>query len=65
MFARVLPLLGFLSLAAVFVKAWHDYSQPGFNDSTPLLGVQVPILIGIGGLLLGGVADADRVGGSP
>ena len=54
-FAGVLPLLGFLSLAAVFVKAWHDYSQPGFNYSKPLLGVQVPIVIGIGGLLLGGV----------
>ena len=54
-FAGVLPLLGFLSLAAVFVKAWHDYSQPGFNYSQPLLGVQVPIVIGIGGLLLGGV----------
>jgi hypothetical protein len=26
--AGVLPMLGFLSLAAVFVKAWHDYSQP-------------------------------------
>ncbi len=51
--AGVLPLLGFLSLAAVFVKAFHDYSQPGFNYSPPLLGVQVPIVIGIGGLLVG------------
>jgi amino acid transporter len=54
-FAGVLPLLGFLSLAVVFVKAWHDYSQPGFNYSPPLLGVQVPIALGIGGLLLGAV----------
>jgi amino acid transporter len=52
-YAGVLPLLGFLSLAVVFVKAWHDYSQPGFNYSPPLLGVQIPIVIGIGGLLLG------------
>ena len=53
--AGVLPLLGFVSLATVFVKAFHDYSQPGFNYSTPLLGVQVPIVIGIGGLLAGAV----------
>jgi amino acid transporter len=51
--AGVLPLLGFVALAAVFVKAFHDYSQPGFNYSPPLLGVQVPIVIGIGGLLAG------------
>lgn len=54
-FAGLLPLLGFLSLAAVFVKAWHDFSQPGFNYSKPFLGIQVPIVMGIGGLLLGGV----------
>jgi amino acid transporter len=54
-FVGVLPLLGFLSLAAVFVKALHDYSQAGFNYSKPILGIQVPIVIGIGGLLLGGV----------
>ena len=53
--AGVLPVLGFLALAVVFVKAWHDYSQPGFNYSPPLLGIQIPIVIGIGGLLLGGV----------
>jgi amino acid transporter len=53
--AGVLPFLGFLSLAAVFVKAWHDFSQPDFNYSKPFLGIQVPIVIGIGGLLLGGV----------
>jgi amino acid transporter len=53
--AGVLPFLGFASLAAVFVKAWHDYSQPDFNYSKPFLGIQVPIFIGIGGLLFGGL----------
>jgi amino acid transporter len=53
--AGVLPLLGFASLAAVFVKAWHDFSQPEFNYSKPFLGIQVPIVIGIGGLVLGGL----------
>jgi amino acid transporter len=54
-FVGVLPMLGFLSLAAVFVKAFHDYSQAGFNYSKPILGVQVPIVMGIGGILLGGL----------
>jgi amino acid transporter len=53
--AGLLPLAGFLSLAAVFVKAFHDYSKAGFNYSPPILGIQVPIFIGIGTLLLGGV----------
>jgi amino acid transporter len=55
LFAGVLPLLGFASLAAVFVKSLHDYGQAGFNYSPPLLGVQVPIVIGIGGLVAGAV----------
>jgi amino acid transporter len=54
-FVGVLPFLGFASLAAVFVKAFHDYSQKGFNYSPPILGIQVPIFIGIGTLVLGAV----------
>ncbi len=49
----LLPLIGAGVMAAVFVKAFHDYSQAGFNYSKPLFGIQVPIVIGIGGLLLG------------
>jgi amino acid transporter len=54
--AGVVPLLGFAMLAYIFGKAAHDYSQAGFNYSGPLLGIEVPIVIGIGGLLLGVVA---------
>jgi amino acid transporter len=54
-FAGVVPLLGFGLMAALFVKAFHDYSQKGFNYSPPLWGIQVPIAIGIGLLLLGAV----------
>ena len=54
--AGVAPLLGFVMLAYVFGKAFHDYSQEGFNYSPPFLGIEVPIAIGIGGLLLGFVA---------
>ncbi|HEX5145963.1 MAG TPA: APC family permease [Conexibacter sp.] len=55
-FAGLAPMLGFLMLAFIFGKAAHDYSQAGFNYSAPFLGIQVPIVIGIGGLLLGIVA---------
>jgi amino acid transporter len=55
--AGVLPLLGFGMLAFVFVRAYIDYGTKGydedFNYTPPLLGLEVPIIIGIGGLLLG------------
>jgi amino acid transporter len=54
--AGVVPLLGFAMLAFVFGKAFHDYSQAGFNYSPPFLGIEVPIVIGVGSLLLGVVA---------
>jgi amino acid transporter len=56
LFAGVVPLLGFAILALIFVKALHDYSQKDFNYSPPFLGIEVPIAIGIGSLLLGVVA---------
>ncbi|MGH2868488.1 MAG: hypothetical protein ACRDNK_13095, partial [Solirubrobacteraceae bacterium] len=37
----------------VFVRAYLNYSQSGTGASPPLLGVQVPIVIGIGAVLLG------------
>jgi amino acid transporter len=55
-FAGLAPLAGFAMLAYIFGKAAHDYSQEGFNYSGPFLGIEVPIVIGIGGLLLGIVA---------
>jgi amino acid transporter len=51
--AGVVPLLGFLLMAGLFVKAFHDYSQKDFNYSPPLWGIEVPIAVGIGMLLLG------------
>jgi len=52
-FAGILPLLGFLSLSFVFVRAYMNYSQSGAAASPPLLGIQIPIVIGIGSVLLG------------
>jgi amino acid transporter len=55
--AGLLPLFGFVSLAFVFVRAYIDYGTKGYaedyNYTPPWLGIEVPIIIGIGGLLLG------------
>lgn len=53
LFTGVLPLIGFLALAFVFVRAYTNYSKSGAGASPPLLGVQIPIVIGIGSVLLG------------
>jgi len=37
----------------VFIKSYITSSKAGANYSGPFLGVQVPIVIGVGGLLLG------------
>jgi amino acid transporter len=52
-FAGLLPLLGCGLMFAVFAKAFHDYGESGAGYSPPILGIQVPIVIGIGSLLLG------------
>ena len=49
----LLPLVGAALMFAVFAKAFHDYSQTGAGYSKPLWGIQIPIVIGIGTLLLG------------
>jgi amino acid transporter len=49
----VLPLLGAAGMFWIFYKAYVTDSKSGYNYSPPLLGIQVPIVIGIGGLLLG------------
>jgi amino acid transporter len=52
-YTGLVPLAGGLIMAGVFIKAFHDYSQAGFNYAKPIAGVEVPIAIGIGSLLLG------------
>jgi amino acid transporter len=55
--AGLLPLAGFAMLAFVFVRAYIDYGTKGYeqdyNYSEPWHGIELPVLIGIGGLLLG------------
>jgi amino acid transporter len=56
----MIPGLGALLLGAIFIKALTHYSQHTIggqpvNYARPLAGVEVPVVIGIGSLLLGGV----------
>jgi amino acid transporter len=52
--AGLLPVLGGVAMGFVFVKSFIvvQYTQ-GYNYSHPLFGIQIPIVIGIGALLLG------------
>ena len=52
-YAGLVPLAGGLMMAGVFVKALIDYSKAGVNYAKPIAGIEVPIAIGIGSLLLG------------
>lgn len=54
----VIPLLGALLLAGIFVKAFTHYSRHEIagalvNYASPVAGIEVPIVIGIGALGLG------------
>jgi amino acid transporter len=53
----LVPLLGAITLAAIFVKALRHYSQHEIggvpvNYAPPVLGIEVPIVIGLGSLVL-------------
>jgi amino acid transporter len=51
--AGIVPLLGCIAMFVIFGKGYSYYSTAGNNYSKPLFGIQIPIVIGIGGLLLG------------
>jgi amino acid transporter len=53
LFAGVIPFVGGGMMAYVGVKAFKYYNTKGNNYSHALLGIQTPILVGIGGLILG------------
>jgi amino acid transporter len=53
-YAGVLPLLGSLALFAIFIKAFFDYSNPD-NTYTELFGIGLPVVVGVGVLILGAV----------
>jgi amino acid transporter len=51
--AGVIPLVGGLMMGYVAIKAYGYYNTAGNNYSKALFGIQTPILVGIGGLVLG------------
>jgi amino acid transporter len=53
LFMGLIPLAGGVMMGYIGVKAYGYYSTKGNNYSKALLGIQTPILVGIGGLILG------------
>jgi amino acid transporter len=53
LFAGLIPLVGGVMMGYVAVRAYTYYNTAGNNYSHALLGIQTPILVGIGGLILG------------
>jgi amino acid transporter len=51
--AGLIPVIGGAMMAYVAIKAYGYYNTAGNNYSKPLLGIQTPILVGIGGLIVG------------
>jgi amino acid transporter len=52
-FAGLIPLVGGVMMAYIAVKAYGYYNTAGNNYSHALFGIQTPILVGVGGLILG------------
>jgi hypothetical protein len=48
-----LPLVGSSALTLVFIKACIEYSDPENAYSEPIFGLGVPLVIGIGALIVG------------
>jgi len=51
--AGLIPVVGGIMLAYIAIKAYGYYNTNGNNYSKPFLGIQTPIFIGVGGLILG------------
>jgi amino acid transporter len=51
--AGLIPVAGGIMMAYVAIKAYGYYSTAGNNYSKPFIGIQTPIFVGIGGLILG------------
>ena len=52
-FAGLIPVVGGIMMAYVAIKAYGSFNTAGYNYSKPILGIQTPIFVGIGGLILG------------
>jgi amino acid transporter len=52
-FAGLIPVVGGLMMVYVAIKAYGYYNTAGNNYSKPIAGIETPIFVGIGGLVLG------------
>jgi amino acid transporter len=53
--AGLIPVVGGIMMAYVGIKAYSYYNTAGNNYSKPVLGIQTPIFVGVGGLILGAI----------
>ncbi|MBV8429684.1 MAG: APC family permease, partial [Solirubrobacterales bacterium] len=53
LFAGLLPLVGGGFMGYIAVKAFSYYNTAGNNYSKPIIGIQTPIFVGVGGLIIG------------
>jgi hypothetical protein len=53
LFAGLIPVVGGLMMAYVGIKAFSYYNTAGNNYSKPFIGIETPIFVGIGGLIVG------------
>ncbi len=52
-FAGLIPVVGGIMMGYIGIRAYQYYNTAGNNYSNPFLGIQVPIFVGVGGLVLG------------
>jgi amino acid transporter len=53
LFAGLIPVVGGLMMAYIGIKAFSYYNTAGNNYSKPFIGIETPIFVGIGGLIVG------------
>ena len=51
--AGLIPVVGGIMMGYVGIRAYQYYNTSGNNYSTPIAGIQTPIFVGVGGLILG------------
>jgi hypothetical protein len=51
--AGLIPVVGGVMMGYVAIKAYGYYNTAGNNYSKPVLGIETPIFVGVGGLILG------------
>jgi amino acid transporter len=53
LFAGLIPVVGGIMMGYIGIRAFQYYNTAGNNYSNPFAGIEVPIFVGVGGLVLG------------